>query len=154
MHKRESRVKTANHALGNLMGGAPQVQPHDVNYGGKSTPLTSSTPRQNCPCRIMAYDSYLLLRKCAADVSRTICCAARERSITPYDACFAVAHDVAVRLQLIDGYLESLPPYWIEPDVEELCRTLLQELLDITTVRADRWDLRVETVPMAAKRLA
>ena len=83
----------------------------------------------------MAHDAYLSLRRHASEVSAAICCAAGKRRITPSDDCYSVAHDIAVGLQLIDGYLESLPPYWVEPDVEELCRTLLRDLLDITKVR-------------------
>lgn len=83
----------------------------------------------------MAEDTITLLRKSGAEISKAICIAAGGRRITPSEACYSVAHDVAVGLQLINEYLSSLPPYWIEPDVEELCHSLLQDLLDITAVR-------------------
>ena len=82
----------------------------------------------------MAEDTCVLLRKSGAEIAKTICKAAGERRITPSETCYSVAHDVAVSLQLINEYLGALPPYWIEPDVEELCHSLLQDLLDITTV--------------------
>ncbi|KAK4118024.1 hypothetical protein N657DRAFT_554812, partial [Parathielavia appendiculata] len=66
------------------------------------------------------------------EIAKAICAAAGEQRITPAEACYSVAHDVAVGLQLINEYLASLPPYWIEPDVEELCHSLLLDLLDIT----------------------
>ncbi len=83
----------------------------------------------------MAENTCALLRKSGAEIAKAICKAAGERRITPSEACYPVAHDVAVGLQLINEYLGSLPPYWIEPDVEELCHSLLQDLLDIITVR-------------------
>jgi hypothetical protein len=83
----------------------------------------------------MDEDTSTLLRKTGAEIAKAICIAAGGRRITPSEACYSLAHDVAVGLQLINGYLGSLPPYWIEPDVEELCHSLLQDLLDITTVR-------------------
>lgn len=89
----------------------------------------------------MAEDTYAMLRKSGAEITKAICMAAGGRRITPSEACYSVAHDVAVGLQLVNGYLSSLPPYWIEPDVEELCRSLLQDLLDITTVRGARFRL-------------
>jgi hypothetical protein len=83
----------------------------------------------------MAEDTATLLKKSGAEISRAICTAAGGRRITPSEPCYSVAHDVAVGLQLINEYLGSLPPYWIEPDVQELCHSLLQDLLDITVVR-------------------
>lgn len=67
-------------------------------------------------------------------ISRAILKAAERRRLTPSDTYYSIAHDVAVGLLLINEYLGSLPPYWIEHDVEELCRSLVWELSDITTV--------------------
>ncbi|KAK3375677.1 hypothetical protein B0T24DRAFT_616793 [Lasiosphaeria ovina] len=78
-------------------------------------------------------NTFALLRKSGAEISKAICIAAARRRITPSEACYSLAHDVAVGLQLIDGYLDSLQPYWIELEVEELCHSLLQDLLHITT---------------------
>ncbi len=83
----------------------------------------------------MAEETCAELRKSGAEIARVICKAAEKKRITPSDTYYSVAHDVAVGLQLINGYLGSLPPYWIEPDVEELSYSLLQDLLHITTVR-------------------
>jgi hypothetical protein len=83
----------------------------------------------------MTEDKFARLRRSGIAIAKAICAALGERRITPDEACYGVAHDVAVGLQLINEYLTSLPPYWIEPDVEELCHTLLLDLLDITKVR-------------------
>ena len=77
----------------------------------------------------------LLLIKHAAELSGAICCATRDRRIKPSEACYSLAHDIAVGLHLINEYLGSLPPYWVEPDVEELCRSLLADLQDVVLVR-------------------
>jgi len=76
---------------------------------------------------------FTLLRESGTEISKAIWIAAGGR-LTLSEACYSIALDVAVGLQLINEYLGSLPHYWIEPDVEELCRSLLQDLLDITTV--------------------
>jgi hypothetical protein len=83
----------------------------------------------------MAEDVPLSLFNCAAVVSGVIRVATTERRIKPSEDCYPLASDIAVRLHLINEYLSSLPPYWIEPDIEELCRALFQELKDVTTPR-------------------
>ena len=47
-------------------------------------------------------------------------------------ASFRVAHDIAVRLHLISGYITSIPPYWVGSDVEDLCHLLLHDFGTIT----------------------
>ena len=78
------------------------------------------------------------LAKHAAEVSQAIFSAHRGH-IKPSDDGYLIAHDVAVRLHLINTYLSSLPPYWIESDVEKLCHKLLGEISDIATVRTLLW---------------
>lgn len=41
---------------------------------------------------------------------------------------FRAAHNIAAKLYLIHLYLESLPPYCVELDVERLCHTMLLSL--------------------------
>ncbi|KLU90797.1 hypothetical protein MAPG_10648 [Magnaporthiopsis poae ATCC 64411] len=55
--------------------------------------------------------------------------------LKPREASYHLAYDVATKLHLISGYIGSLPPYWIGPDVEQLCRALLR---DLTTERLDK----------------
>ena len=60
-----------------------------------------------------------------------------------------MAHDIAVRLHLINTYLVSLPPYWIGLDVEQLCCTILQGLQAIT--RPTSSTLLTSLSPFASK---
>lgn len=53
----------------------------------------------------------------------------------PSEASYHLAYDVATKLHLISGYIGSLPPYWIGPDVEQLCKALLR---DLATERLDK----------------
>ncbi|KAH6856904.1 hypothetical protein B0I37DRAFT_389966 [Chaetomium sp. MPI-CAGE-AT-0009] len=81
----------------------------------------------------MAKDAPTLLAARAVEVSRTIGSALSKKRLKPSDLDgFRVAGDAATKLYLISTYLRSLPPYWIEPDVEELCRTILRDLEAIT----------------------
>ncbi|KAH7305786.1 hypothetical protein B0I35DRAFT_483543 [Stachybotrys elegans] len=41
------------------------------------------------------------------------------------------AGEIATRLQIVCPYIESLPRYWIEPDVNQLCCDLLKDLVTI-----------------------
>ncbi|KPM39540.1 hypothetical protein AK830_g7031 [Neonectria ditissima] len=41
------------------------------------------------------------------------------------------AGEIATRLQMVCPYIESLPRYWIEPDVDQLCRVMLKQLVTI-----------------------
>lgn len=43
--------------------------------------------------------------------------------------------EVATRLGIIVQYLNSLPPYWIEPDIEQQSKKILKELFLICIVR-------------------
>lgn len=44
------------------------------------------------------------------------------------------AGEIATRLQMACPYIESLPPYWIEPDVEQLGCDMLKQLVAICMV--------------------
>jgi hypothetical protein len=44
------------------------------------------------------------------------------------------AGGIATRLQLACPYIESLPRYWIEQDLEELCLVMLKQLVQICVV--------------------
>ncbi|KAK7424538.1 hypothetical protein QQX98_000503 [Neonectria punicea] len=41
------------------------------------------------------------------------------------------AGEIATRLQMVCPYIESLPRYWIEPDIDDLCRGMLEQLVTI-----------------------
>jgi len=43
--------------------------------------------------------------------------------------------EIATRLGILVQYLDTLPPYWIDPDIEQQCKRLLKELLLICIVR-------------------
>jgi hypothetical protein len=112
----------------------------------------SPKPNHRWPAHgTMAKDTFTLLRESGTEISKAICIAAGGLRLTPSEACYSIAHDVAVGLHLISEYLGSLPPYWIGPDVEELCRSLLQDLLDITTVSSASFRLTVQD-PGATRR--
>ncbi|KLU91871.1 hypothetical protein MAPG_10820 [Magnaporthiopsis poae ATCC 64411] len=81
----------------------------------------------------MDEDTYTRLRERSAEIAKAIYAAAGSQRMTPSEACYSVAQNVAARLYLINVYLGSLPPYWIEPDVGDLCHSLLKDLLGITT---------------------
>lgn len=80
----------------------------------------------------MAEDAPTLLASQAADLSLAIYRALSKRCLKPSDWGYRAAYDIAVRLHLINSYLGSLPPYWIEFDVEQLCRTILRDLQALT----------------------
>lgn len=81
----------------------------------------------------MVEDASILLASHAAELSRAIFCVLNKKRLKPSDLeSFRVAHDIAARLHLINGYLSSLPPYWIGSDVEQLCRAILHDLQAIT----------------------
>jgi hypothetical protein len=69
-----------------------------------------------------------LLSSEAAKVSKYIFHVVKEGHLKPSDCGYMVANDIAVRLHLINTYLDSLPPYWIELDVEQLCHSILRDL--------------------------
>ncbi|KAI0878595.1 hypothetical protein GGS24DRAFT_443418 [Hypoxylon argillaceum] len=69
----------------------------------------------------------------AATFSKAIFSAFDLKRLKPSDlACYRIAGEVAVTLHLISTYLDSLPPYWIELEVEQLCSKILQDLENIT----------------------
>lgn len=68
----------------------------------------------------------------AAKLSKAIFHVLAEKHLKPSDFCYKVANDIAVRLHLIHQYLGSLPPYWIELDVEQLCHSILRDLQAMT----------------------
>lgn len=45
------------------------------------------------------------------------------------------AGEIATRLRMVCPYIESLPRYWIETDVDQLCREILKHLVTISMVR-------------------
>ncbi|KAL7901180.1 hypothetical protein HDV64DRAFT_267387 [Trichoderma sp. TUCIM 5745] len=49
---------------------------------------------------------------------------------------YRAAHEIAAKLHLIATYLGSVPPYWVEPDVEQLCHTMLRSLDAIYSLTA------------------
>lgn len=73
-----------------------------------------------------------LLSTHAAQLSRDIFNVLAKGRLKPSDLSYKVANDVAVRLHLINTYLDSIPPYWIELDVEQLCRSILRDIQAIT----------------------
>lgn len=81
----------------------------------------------------MIEDASALLAIHAEERSAAIFRALNSKRLSPSDLeGFRVAYDVAARLQLISIYLRSVPPYWIESDVDQLCRTVLRDLHAIT----------------------
>ncbi|UKZ68753.1 uncharacterized protein TrAtP1_009774 [Trichoderma atroviride] len=70
-----------------------------------------------------------LLASRAIVVSRAIYDVFRGRRLTPADlGSFRAAHEIAAKLYMIHQYLGTLPPYWVEHDVEQLCHTMLHSL--------------------------
>ena len=84
----------------------------------------------------MAEDLLGTFAKQAAEVSRVILYASDQRRLKPSEICYRLASDIAVRLHLIAEYLVSLPPYWVEPDVENLSRVLSRDLHHVFAVSA------------------
>lgn len=76
--------------------------------------------------------SSILLSLDAAKLSKAIFGVVDKGRLKPSDLGYKVAHDIAVRLHLINIYLDSLPPYWIELDLEELCHSILRDLQAMT----------------------
>ncbi|KAI0440550.1 hypothetical protein F4803DRAFT_526839 [Xylaria telfairii] len=81
----------------------------------------------------MAEAASTLLVSRAAELSEAIFGAVRRKCLKPSDYdCYRVANNVAAKLYLINTYLSSLPPYWIDLEVEQLCRNILQDSQIIT----------------------
>lgn len=74
------------------------------------------------------------LKKRATEISDAIQSASGKQHIRPSNPFYALAHDIMVGLRLVNQYLETMPVYWIQPDVEDLCHLLLQDLRAMTTV--------------------
>jgi hypothetical protein len=73
-------------------------------------------------------DSTVLAAR-AEELSAIIYGALNKGRLKPADlAGYRVAYDIASRLGIISAYIGPLPPYWIEDDIEKLCRTILQDL--------------------------
>lgn len=75
----------------------------------------------------MAEDASTLLATDATEVSVAIFNFIKNR-LKPSDSGYKTAFEIAVRLHLVGIYINSLPPYWVHSDVEELCHTLLRDL--------------------------
>jgi hypothetical protein len=74
-----------------------------------------------------------LLISQAAELSDAIFSACKSQRLKPSDLeRYRIANDIAVALHLIREYLTSIPPYWIDPEVEGLCSTVLRDLQNIT----------------------
>lgn len=87
----------------------------------------------------MIDDTSTALAARAEEFSLAIFAAAGRGLFTPSDLKrYRISHDVAVRLHLISIYLRSIPPYWIEPEVEELCRKILRKLQAIVELHGQR----------------
>ncbi|KAL6902513.1 hypothetical protein GGI43DRAFT_422189 [Trichoderma evansii] len=67
----------------------------------------------------------------ACGLSRDIFNVLAKGRLKPSDSSYKVANDIAVRLHLINTYLDSIPPYWIELEVEQLCRSILRDIQTI-----------------------
>lgn len=74
----------------------------------------------------------ILLSSDASKLSKAIFGVVAKGRLKPSDLGYKVANDIAVRLHLINTYLDSLPPYWIELDVEQLCHSILRDLQAMT----------------------
>ncbi|KAI0410720.1 hypothetical protein F5X98DRAFT_359004 [Xylaria grammica] len=68
----------------------------------------------------------------AAELSEAIFGAVNQGGLKAPDRGYRIASDVAVRLHLIGLYLQSLPPYWIEPEIEQLCDKILRDSENIS----------------------
>ncbi|ORY63910.1 uncharacterized protein BCR38DRAFT_433435 [Pseudomassariella vexata] len=74
-----------------------------------------------------------LLASCAREISKVVF-----RVIRPYQKRVSVSHirvaaEIGTQLHLFHSYVDSLPPYWIDHDIEQLCKRVLEELVTICT---------------------
>ncbi len=78
----------------------------------------------------MAENASTLLASHAQELSRAIFkVIVGKRRLRPSDLDdFCVAGEIAARLHLIATSLRSLPPYWIDSEVDQLCSTVLRDL--------------------------
>ncbi|KAJ3567926.1 hypothetical protein NPX13_g6598 [Xylaria arbuscula] len=78
-------------------------------------------------------DTISILSSRATELSKNIFGAFNSKRLQPSDLnSYRLAHQVAVKLHLITTYLDSLPPYWVEQEVEDLCCKILLDLKRIT----------------------
>ncbi|KAL2672487.1 hypothetical protein Neosp_013198 [[Neocosmospora] mangrovei] len=80
-------------------------------------------------------DAAYMLASWAKQFSRVLLdiCRSKQRRLPSNVLC--LAGQIATRLQIVCPYIESLPRYWIEPDVNELCRGLLKHLTIISMIK-------------------
>jgi hypothetical protein len=78
-----------------------------------------------------------LLSSDAAKLSVAIFKVLANGHLKPSNPGYKAANNIAVRLHLIHTYLDSLPPYWMEPEVEHLCHSILRDLQAITQPSKD-----------------
>lgn len=75
-----------------------------------------------------------LLASCAAEITKVILGICRSDRKISSSGRRSIAGMIATRLHMIHTYLNSLPPYLVDPDIEKLCLTLLNQLAEICTV--------------------
>lgn len=81
-------------------------------------------------------DAAYMLASWAKQFSRVLLdiCRSKQRRLPGNVLC--LAGQIATRLQIVCPYIESLPHYWIEPDINELCCDLLKHLAIISMVNS------------------
>lgn len=79
--------------------------------------------------------SYMLVSwaKQFTNILLEICRTEKLRIKLPKDE-FCKAGEIATRLQMVCPYIESLPHYWIDDDVDQLCREMMKKLVVICLV--------------------
>lgn len=93
----------------------------------------------------------VLLSSHAAKLSEAIFNVLTQGHLKPSDLGYKVANDIAVRLHLINTYLDSLPPYWIELGVELLCHSILRDLQAITQPAKELTSPALQKSPLFSK---
>lgn len=75
----------------------------------------------------------------ATEFSQEIFDALNKGCLKPADlGSFCAALNVATKLHVISEFLRSLPPYWIELDIEQLCHTILCSLDAISRLTTEQ----------------
>ena len=80
----------------------------------------------------MAEDISVLLASRALERSQAIFSMLRKNRLKLGSDGWRIANNIAVMLHLINTYLISLPPYWIESDIDQHCRMLFRDLQAVT----------------------
>ena len=70
----------------------------------------------------MAEETLIVLATYAAEVSQPMFGAFKPKDLSYYQT----ACDIGTRLHLINSYLDSIPPHWVDAEVENLCRTIVR----------------------------